>query len=145
MSDAGKVGKQFAVYIVVGVWNTVFGVLSYWACVWFCERLGQYGYLLASVISTVIAVTQSFVMYKLLVFRTHGNWLPEYLKCWSVYGGASLINFILLPISVETIRSLSPDEYARYAPYVGGLLLTGVTVLISFFGHRQFTFKNKKG
>ena len=142
-SSTRIVGGLFATYLLVGGWNTAFGMLAYCGCVWLCEGLGRFGYLAAGVLSTIIAVTHSFLTYKLLVFRTKGNWLAEYLKCWSVYGVAGLLNFALLPVFVETVRAILPMGCERWSPYVGGLLLTGVTIVLSFIGHRHFTFKGK--
>ena len=145
MSDVRAIGGQMALYLVVGGWNTLFGTLAYCGCVWCCEGLGRYGYLAAGVLSMVLGVSHSFLTYKLLVFRARGRWLVEYLKCWSVYGGASLVNFLLLPLAVESVRFCAPASYERYAPYVGGLILTGVTVVLSYFGHSRFTFKKGEG
>lgn len=128
-------------YLVVGAFNTLFGTLIYWACVWLCEDIGRFGYMVAAVMSNILAVSESFLSYKLLVFKTKGRWLPEYLKCWMVYGGASLINLALLPLCVEATRYFLSEDYSRLAPYVGGLLLTGVTVVISFLGHKNITFR----
>ena len=79
-------------------------------------------------------------MYKFFVFKTKGNILNEYLKCWSVYGFASLINIVALPFAVLLSKTLLPLTYKAFAPYVGGLLLTFFTVIISFVGHKNITF-----
>lgn len=141
MTEQTDLRRQFGIYLVVGAWNTVFGMAVYCGCVWMCEVFGRFGYLVAGVLSMVFGVTHSYVTYKLIVFRTRGNWFSEYVKCWSVYGGASLVNFLLLPVSVEAVRLILSVQFERYAPYAGGLMLTGITVLLSFFGHRHFTFK----
>ena len=133
--------RQFGLYVLVGGWNTIFGMAAYFLCVWMCEGLGRFGYLAAGVLSMILGVTHSFLTYKFLVFRTHGNYLAEYVKCWSVYGAASAVNFLLLPVFVEGVRWCLPSAQDRLAPYAGGALLTGITVLLSFFGHRHFTFK----
>ena len=137
--------RQAGLYIAVGVWNTLFGTAVYFGFVWFFADLGRYGYMLAAVAGNIIAISESFLTYKLLVFRTKGNWLSEYVKCWLVYGGAALINMAFLPFCVEGIRWFSPVRLKDYAPYLGGLLMTGLTITISFVGHKNITFKRQIG
>ena len=46
---------------------------------------------------------------------------------------------VLLPFVVGAIRHLT--SYQREAPYIAGALLTGVNVVVSFFGHKKFSFR----
>jgi hypothetical protein len=39
----------------------------------------------AFVVSTPIGITIAFLCYKHFVFRTHGNYLKEWLRCFAVY------------------------------------------------------------
>ena len=133
--------RQAGLYLVVGVCNTLFGTAVYFGFVWLFDGLGRYGYMLAAAAGNIVAISESFLTYKLIVFRTKGNWLREYAKCWLVYGGAALVNMAFLPLCVESIRLAAPANLEGYAPYAGGLMMTGATVVISFFGHRNTTFK----
>jgi putative flippase GtrA len=48
---------------------------------------------------------------------------------------------VALPITVTVLRrTLQKPEGA---PYIGAALLTIVTVILSFFGHRHFSFRQK--
>lgn len=132
---------QVGLYLITGVWNTVFGYAVYAIFVWLFSEKFPYSYMLAAVISNIFSVTQSFLTYKYIVFRTQGNFLKEYIKCWGVYGTASLISLALLPIPVIICEHLLPTSYKYLAPYIGGLILLGVTVIISFLGHKNITFK----
>ena len=132
--------KLIGTYILVGIWNTIFGTLIYMVFVWLFDNTVQFGYMLAAIVSAVISVTQSFLSYKFLVFKTKGNYMSEYWKCWGVYGVATIINLMLLPVCVETCRFILPQPYKYYAAYIGGLFLTGITVIISFLGHKNITF-----
>ena len=96
-----------------------------------------------AICSTAIGVTHSFLTYKFFVFKTKGNYIKEYFKCWGVYGSATLINLCLLPFCVEIIRFIVPFAYKIYAPYIGGVVLSGVTIVISFLGHKNITFKSR--
>lgn len=134
--------RLLGIYLIIGIWNTVFGTGAYFGCVRLFNSVGRFGYMIGAVLSSIIGVTQSFLSYKWFAFKTKGNYLSEYIKCWTVYGTATLINTALLPVIVEITRCVLSQEYKTYAPYIGGVLLTGVTVLISFVGHSKFTFKH---
>lgn len=136
--------RLLRIYLIIGIWNTLFGTGVYFGCVRLFEPAGQFGYMIGAVLSSIIGVTQSFLSYKWFVFKTKGNYLSEYVKCWTVYGTATLINTALLPVIVETTRYILSEEYKAYSPYMGGVILTVVTVVISFIGHTKFTFNHKK-
>ena len=95
--------------------------------------------MLASVLSAGINITVSFLGYKWFVFRTKGNYLREWLRCVGVYGGNILFGLALLPLMVFVLRHHFGLQ--KQAPYISGALLTGFTVIVSFFGHKHFSFK----
>ena len=74
--------RQYEVlaYLVSGGWNTLFGLGLYTLCFWLWGN--KVHYLLLSVLVNIAAITNAFLCYKLFVFRTRGNWLKEYLKCY---------------------------------------------------------------
>ena len=79
---------QVVRYLVVGAWNTLFGYGMY-ALLNFllAPLLNEYlAAMAASVLANVIAISVAFLGYKLWVFRTKGNFLREYLRCYLVYG-----------------------------------------------------------
>lgn len=128
----------FVRYLAVGVWNTAFGYGLYAALAYVWSGL-RYGYVAASLVSNLIAITVAFVGYKLFVFRTKGEWLREWVRCVGVYSGSIGAGIVLLPVLVEALRRVLPEP--GLAPYAGGALLTAATVVASFFGHRHFSFK----
>jgi putative flippase GtrA len=133
---------QFIRYLLVGGWNTLFGLALYSGLTYLLTRHVKYAYMFAFILSNIIGISVAFIGYKLFVFRTKGNWLREYLRCFSVYGTAMGINFLLLPIAKTVFDHILSNKL--WAPYAAGALLTGVTVIISFFGHRHFSFKPQK-
>jgi putative flippase GtrA len=55
-----------------------------------------------------------------------------------VYGGTSLIGFLLLPVLMAALNLfVSPLDAV---PYLAGAILTAGTVVVSFFGHKRYTF-----
>jgi len=95
----------------------------------------------AWLLSNLLAITAAFLAYKWFVFKTRGNYLVEWIRCFGVYGSGFLFGVIALPITVAVLRRVlhRPD----FAPYIGVALLTSVTVILSFLGHRNFSFKRE--
>jgi hypothetical protein len=55
-----------------------------------------------------------------------------------VYGSTSLVGFVLLPL---LMAALNPFVTSRAAvPYLAGAVLSAGMVVVSFFGHKQYTF-----
>ena len=86
------------------------------------------------------ALPSSFLGYKLLVFRTKGNFLERSTwRCYVVYGTSTVVNLLLLPVLVAVLNDLCVRRRV-YSPYIAGAILTAGTVVVSFFGHQQYTF-----
>jgi len=130
--------KQALRYLAAGVWNTVFGYAVYAAFTALLTGKIPFAYMAAAVLSNVVAVTQAFFIYKKTVFKTKGNVLKEYLKCWMVYGAGVGLNLILLPILVAFFKTFLT---VKAAPYAAGAATTAVIVFFSFFGHKKLTFR----
>ncbi len=129
-------------YIVVGGFNTVFGYGLYALLTWSYKGLGSYNYMYAMVLANVITISVAFLGYKWFVFRTRGNYLIEWIRCFGVYGTGILIGLAGLPILVLILRHVlrRPER----APYIAGAVLMIVTVIFSFFGHKNFSFRQKQ-
>jgi hypothetical protein len=87
----------------------------------------------------LLAITVAYFCYKIFIFKTHGNYLVEWMRCILVYGSALLPGLLLLPLLVEGLHYGFHLE--RSAPYVAGALLTGLTAVYSFLGHKNFSFR----
>ena len=135
--------RQFLRYILVGGFNTVFGYSIFALLNWSFRGLGSFSYMYAWALANVIAITAAFLAYKWFVFRTHGNYLIEYLRCFGVYGSGLLIGFVSLPILVTILRHhlRTPGQ----AAYIAVAILTVVTVVLSFLGHKNISFRQKPG
>lgn len=121
--------RRGARYFLAGGWNTFFG----YACslvIWnsLHEQIGVFG---VGIASNVIAISMAFIVYKVFVFRTHGNWWREYLRSYVVYGGSAVFGIFMLWFLVSMADL--PFWQAQ------GLTIM-VTVVISYFGHAIFTF-----
>jgi putative flippase GtrA len=131
--------QEFTRYILVGGFNTVFGYGLFALLNWLFSGLGAYNYMYAAILAYPIAISVAFLGYKWFVFRTRGNYLVEYIRCFAVYGSSALINLVGLPILVPILRrSMHKPEPA---PYIAAAILTVVTVVFSFLGHKNISFR----
>ena len=130
---------QFGRYLIVGLWNTLFGYGMFALFTALLNPILSHSYMWASALSSVINISVAFLGYKWFVFKTKGNYLREWLRCMTVYGSGILLGLIVLPILVFLIRHNT--HFDSQAPYIAGAILTATTVLYSFFGHKHFSFR----
>jgi putative flippase GtrA len=128
-------------YLLVGGWNTLFGYLVFAGLTYLLTGLVPYAYMVAYVLSNVIAITAAYLGYKFLVFRTRGNYLSEYLRFYVVYGASALLGLVMLPILVKLVGLVLSRP--SHAPYVAQALVIPLTVLASFVGHRGYSFRQR--
>lgn len=122
--------REKLLYLVVGGWNTVFGYALYVALV---SVLGRDNYWWLLIPSNIIAVTHNYFTYKLIVFRTRGRWMKEYVKFWIVYLPYLGANLLLLPALVS---------FLQLDPRLAQAAFTLVAFVITYLGHKYFTFRD---
>ncbi len=130
---------QFGRYLLVGIWNTVFGYSTFALLTVILNRYISAGYILASLLSSILNISVSFLGYKWFVFKTKGNYLQEWIRCLIVYSGGILLGLVLLPPMVFVVAYITDSP--RVAPYIAGAILVGIQVIVSFFGHKKFSFQ----
>lgn len=127
-------------YLLVGGFNTIFGYGLFAFLNWlFTGRLGTYSYMYASFLSSIISITAAFLGYKWFVFRTHGNYLAEWIRCVGVYGTSTLLGLAAMPLLVSILQQLMTRR--ALASYVAGAILTCMTIVFGFFGHKNVSFR----
>lgn len=113
-------------FVAVGVLNTVIGYGSYFILLYFCY------YLVALVISHFIGVTNSYIWNKYWTFRTQKNRLREFVKFNIVYLAVLAMNVLFLGFLVSGLH---------FNPRIGQLIVLPTVTLISYFGHRYWSFR----
>jgi putative flippase GtrA len=131
-------------YLIVGGWNTVFALVLYSLCARFFGRTfpAQPKWLVADlgyVLSTPISITMSFFCYKHFVFRTQGNYLKEWLRCFAVYSVSFPVGLVVVPAATQFFLYF-PSTHSQ-ATNLGGLVNSAVIATYSYFGHKKFSFK----
>lgn len=131
-------------FLMVGVSNTLVSLALYSAFViLFSHMLPHRGKPLivdlASIVSKPIAITVAFLCYKHFVFRTHGNYLKEWLRCFAVYGVSTPAELIILPVATSIF--LRNVLLHPYAPFLAGIVNSVIIACYSYFAHKKFSFK----
>lgn len=121
--------QRVAFLLVGGVNTTVgFGLFAL-----FELTIGQQlGYLASLACAHVTSVLFAFVTYRTFVFRVRGHVWRDLARFESVYLVSIGFNFIALPLLVE---------FAHLTPILAQAIILVVTTLISYFGHRFFSFR----
>ena len=117
-------------FLIAGGWNTMFGYGSFAGLYWLlCHR---FHYLVILAGCTIINITMAFMTHKFFVFRTRGNYVREYLRYYVVYAVPTGIGFVALPFGIEVLHMNA---------YLAQLCIMGITVVISYLGHKHVTFR----
>lgn len=124
---------QRTAFLIVGGINTGVGFLWF---VFFQLTIGQvWGYLVALVFSHITSMICAFLMQRYFVFRVRGHWWRDLYRFEIVQLGTLAINFIALPFLVQVVH---------LNPIPAQAIITAVTVVLSWFGHRHFSFRRKE-
>lgn len=129
-------------YLAVGACNTLFGYGCFALFTLLLTPFFAYGYVLASLLANLFAITFAFLGYKWFVFKTHGNYLKEWIRCLGVYTGSMLLSAAALPVLVPIVRRQTGNAHG--APYIAGAIVLVFSVFFSFFGHRHISFGGSK-
>lgn len=116
-------------FAMVGGANTVIGYAFYSALIW----LGLH-YVAALIVAYAAATLVAFGLHRNLVFRVRGHLFRDLWRFSLVNISALLINLALLPIAVSVIG---------LNPYIGQIAVALITMVISYVGHRDFSFHRK--
>lgn len=120
-------------FLVVGGWNTLFGVGLFWLL----EAVlgGRVHYLVLLALSNELAILQAYCGHRWIVFRSKGQIGGELLRFHLVYAGSTLAGMGFTTGLVETLH---------LRPALANSLAVPIVVLASFFGHRSLSFRRRK-
>jgi putative flippase GtrA len=124
-------------FLVVGGWNTLFSLVSLWLLDHYVpydpSSLIQKEAVLA--LNWVICVTHNFFTFKLLVFRTKGNWLREYLRMYVTYSATFLIQSGMI---------LALSTWFGWSLFWANVPTLIIVTIMSYLGHKFFTFRTQE-
>jgi|688.fasta_scaffold397515_1 putative flippase GtrA len=119
-------------YILIGGLNTLFGYIIGVGLYKLLVNLIGIFWVGAAV--NMASITFSFITYKVFVFKTHGNWLAEYLKAILVYGVMALISTFLLFFFIERLG---------LSIWIAQAITMLIAMAVSYVSHSRFTFRSK--
>lgn len=128
------VGDERVRFLAVGAFNTLFGFVLFAG---FELLVGRWiGYIVSLLVSYVIAILVAFILHRHVTYRVTGtgNVVIDFLRFASVYLVAIGINLVALPLLVEL---------AHFPPILAQALITIVTTIVSYFGHKLFSFRRR--
>ncbi|MFB2581108.1 GtrA family protein [Herbiconiux sp. P15] len=131
------VKDQRIAFLLVGGFNTGFGFVLFVAFdltvgTWLDRAVNEtVGSLATLFCAHVIGVLIAFVLYRRFVFTVRGHVWRDLVRFESVYLVSITINAIVLPILVNI----------GWNRILAQLSILIVTVAISWFGHKRFSFK----
>jgi putative flippase GtrA len=128
-------------FVIVGIWNTLFGYLAFVGLDslfgWLFSRRYM-AYLVASLLANILAITNAYIFHKFVTFQSEikgKEILSEFARFFSTYIVTIILALILLPLFVEVL-SLDPK--------IAAAMIIPITVFVSYFGHSRFSF-NERG
>jgi putative flippase GtrA len=166
-------GGQFLRYLCVGAVNTLFGYFCFAIILTLLNavmptRLLYLTVVLASVLSVPPNITFSYLGYKFFVFRTKGNYLREWLRCFAVYGTGMIPGLVALSALTRFLQAMIHQHASTLhawlsavevhltghplallhriatrksmAGYIAGAIVIAVSTIYSFVAHKKVTF-----
>lgn len=127
------VRDQRVAFLIVGATNTAIG-FGWFVLFEFLvgKPLGGAGYLVSLLLAHIASVLCAFALYRRFVFRVRGHVLRDLARFELLYLVSLGINFVCLPLLVEL---------GNVPPILAQAMIVVVTTLISFFGHKNFSFR----
>lgn len=131
-------------FLAVGGFNTLFAYILFLTAVHMFRTLMPTRSLalivdLAQLIAKPVAITVAFLGYKHFVFRTHGNYIKEWLKCVVVYGISTPFELVILPLATTFFTWFAMTH--TKAPALAGIVNSVCIASYSYFAHKKFSFK----
>jgi putative flippase GtrA len=129
-----KMTEQGIRYLLVGVFNTIFGY-GFFALLEISAG-HVIPYMVVLLIAQVVSTFVAYVLYRSLVFKVRGRFWRDLVRFSLVYAGAFAVNLVLLPVMVSVLG---------WSVLLSQALIVGGTVIASFFAHRNFSFRRPPG
>jgi len=116
-------------YLIVGLWNTIFGIAIFYLLLKFL--IGT-DYRLILFVSFVLANLQSHLTQRVLVWRSQERYFAELIRFFAGAVGVFVINLFLLTFLVD---------YLGYATFKSQVFLTLLLTILNYFFQKHAIFK----
>lgn len=125
-------------FLIVGAWNTLFGIIVFILLLNFLERVlinERLIYLLSIFLSHFIAVLNAYIFHKFFTFQSKEKGiaaLHEFRRFSSSYLGTLILNLVIISFMVE---------FFEMQPEISGAISIPICVVITYFLLSKYSFK----
>jgi putative flippase GtrA len=129
VSDAWR-GHEKLRFLAVGVWNTAFAYLAFFAIYGLLHQ--HVHYLVVSILAHICAVANAFVCQRILVFQSRTPWVSSFLR----------FNLVQLLVLIGNLAGLALlVEVFHFHTLLSQLIVMTISVIVSYLMHRAYSFK----
>lgn len=121
--------KKFIKFSFVGVINTIVFYVIY-----FILLQLDFSYVVSLTVGTIAGIINSFLWNKFYTFKSKKLSLSETLKFLAVAGVQYVVNLAVVHICVS---------YIGISAELAGIIAICISVFVSYFGHKFWTFKER--
>lgn len=121
-------------FLLVGGFNTFFGFFIFTSLTLTLKAV-PHGYMGALVISQIVSNFVAFYLHRKVTFRVQGQVVKDFIRFTMINLVSYVINLIVLPLLVN---------FGHMNPITAQFLILIVTTVISFVGHKFFSFRRSK-
>jgi putative flippase GtrA len=120
-------------FLAIGGINTAVGYGTFALIQW---SIGEFvGYIVSLLIAHLLTSLLAFSLYRVVVFRVHGRMVVDFLRFQVVYIVPLAANILALPLLVSVLN---------WNVYLAQAVIVVVSTVISFVGHKYFSFRRRK-
>ena len=125
-------------FVLVGIWNTIFGYSVFCLLDTFFSHLfatRYIAYMSAMILGQIIAIVNAYVFHKYITFKSKVRGrkiISEFFRFSMTYAVTFCLSLILLPIFAEIFH---------ITPKISGAVVILICTVISYLGHSKFSFK----
>ena len=125
-------------FLMVGLWNTVFGYFVFIGFDYVFESFFSkryIAYMSAAVLSNIIAIINAYVFHKFVTFKSRIKGIGiifEFFRFSTTYLITFCLSLILLPFLAEIMNMTTR---------IAGAIVILCCTIISYLGHSKFSFK----
>lgn len=125
--------NQKTLFLIVGIANTVIGLG--WFVLFSLTTGIKWGYISTLLFTHILSVLSAFVMYRVFVFKVKKNILQDLFRFELTNLFSLGVNFVLLIALVSGLK---------LEVILAQVLIVSITTIVSYFGHKYFSFRRKK-
>lgn len=128
-------------FILVGIWNTIFGYLVFCGLDTLFEHLFSpryVAYMSAMVVGQVISVINAYIFHKYVTFKSEAKGVEivkEFLRFSATYAFTFGLSLLMMPFFVEGFD---------IKPKIAAAIIILICTVVSYLGHSRFSFRHKK-